>query len=102
MALQAEERVGTMIKQPPSENKKLILALSGIVISILMTSLDGTIVGTAMPRIIEELQGFSLYTWVTTVYLLTSTATIPVAGKLGDMFGRKYVVLVAVAIFLIG
>jgi EmrB/QacA subfamily drug resistance transporter len=85
-----------------SENKALILGLSGIILSILLAALDQTIVGTAMPRIVEELQGFSLFSWVTTAYLLTSTATIPIAGKLGDMFGRKWLMLAAVVIFLLG
>jgi len=83
-------------------NKKLALALSGIIMSILLAALDQTIVNPAMPRIVKELQGFSLYSWVTTAYLLTSTATILIAGKLGDMFGRKTVLLSGVFIFLIG
>jgi len=56
---------------------------------LLLVSLDQTVVGTAMPRIIAELQGLSYYAWVTTAYLVTSTVLVPVAGKLGDMFGRK-------------
>ncbi len=83
-------------------NKKLALALSGIIMSILLAALDQTIVNPAMPRIVKELQGFSLYSWVTTAYLLTSTATILIAGKLGDMFGRKTILLSGVFIFLIG
>ncbi len=85
-----------------SENKTLMLALSGIILSILLAALDQTIVNPALPRIVEELQGFSLFAWVTTAYLLTSTATIPIAGKLGDMFGRKWVLLGGVLIFLLG
>src|SRR4051794_24180461 len=88
--------------QPPSDTKKLALALSGIVLSILLSALDQTIVNPATPRIVEELQGFSLFAWVTTAYLLTSTATIPIAGKFGDMFGRKLVLISAIVIFLIG
>jgi EmrB/QacA subfamily drug resistance transporter len=80
----------------------VILPLSGIFLTILLAALDGTIVATAMPRIVEELHGFSLYAWVTTIYLLTSTATIPIAGKLGDLFGRKWVLLAFVIIFLVG
>ena len=92
-----------IIKQPiVLDNKKLALALSGIVLSILLASLDQTIVNPAMPRIVEELQGFSLFAWVTTAYLLTSTATIPIAGKFGDMFGRKLVLIIAIVIFLLG
>ncbi|HEX2909347.1 MAG TPA: MDR family MFS transporter [Chloroflexia bacterium] len=88
--------------QPASENKKILLALSGILFSILLAALDQTVVSPAMPRIVEELQGFSLFAWVTTAYLLTSTATIPIAGKLGDMFGRKFLLIAAVVIFLLG
>ncbi|MDB5078790.1 MAG: hypothetical protein JWP00_714 [Chloroflexi bacterium] len=80
----------------------MALALSGIILSILLSSLDQTIVHPAMPRIVEELQGFSLFAWVTTAYLLTSTASIPIAGKFGDMFGRKLVLISAIIIFLIG
>jgi EmrB/QacA subfamily drug resistance transporter len=56
---------------------------------LLLAALDQTIVGVAMPRIVSELHGLSYYAWVTTAYLITSTALVPVAGKLGDMFGRK-------------
>ncbi len=86
----------------PSDNKTLILALIAIVSSILLSALDQTVVNPAMPRIAEELQGFSLLAWVSTAYLLTSTATIPIAGKLGDIFGRKNLLIIAVVIFLVG
>jgi EmrB/QacA subfamily drug resistance transporter len=66
-----------------------VLATAGVAMSLLLASLDQTIVGNAMPRIVAELQGLSYYAWVTTVYLLTSTIVVPIAGKLGDMFGRK-------------
>ncbi len=89
------------IKQP-SENKSTILALIAIIMSMLLTALDQTIVNPAMPRIVEELQGFSLFAWVSTAYLLTSTATIPIAGKLGDIFGRKPLLLISVVLFLLG
>jgi EmrB/QacA subfamily drug resistance transporter len=66
-----------------------ILATAGVATALLLVSLDQTIVGNAMPRIVAELQGLDYYAWVTTVYLLTSTIVVPIAGKLGDMFGRK-------------
>ncbi len=93
---------GEVVKEPISDNRKLALALSGIILSILLAALDQSIVNPAMPRIVEELQGFSLFAWVTTAYLLSSTATIPIAGKLGDMFGRKWILLSAIFIFLLG
>src|SRR3982075_144938 len=58
-------------------------------LALLLAALDQTIVGTAMPRIIADLNGFDKYAWVTTAYLVTSTVTIPISGKLGDLFGRK-------------
>src|SRR5262249_40947311 len=71
-----------------SRNQK-ILATAGVAMALLLASLDQTVVGTAMPRIVAELQGLNYYAWLTTAYLLTSTIVVPIAGKLGDMFGRK-------------
>ncbi len=86
----------------PSENKQIALALSGILLCLILMSLDTTIVNPALPKIVESLQGFSLFSWVTTAYLLTSTASIPVASKFVDMFGRKKVILYSVLLFLTG
>src|SRR6195256_2895119 len=66
-----------------------VLATLGVAMALLLAALDQTVVGVAMPRIVSELHGLDLYAWVTTAYLITSTALVPVAGKLGDMFGRK-------------
>jgi EmrB/QacA subfamily drug resistance transporter len=68
---------------------QLILATVGVMLSLLLAALDQTIVGTAMPRIVAELNGLDYYAWVTTAYLVTSTVVVPIAGKLGDLFGRK-------------
>jgi EmrB/QacA subfamily drug resistance transporter len=66
-----------------------VMVTAGIMLALLLASLDQTIVGTAMPRIIADLNGFDRYAWVTTAYLVTSTVMTPIAGKLGDLFGRK-------------
>src|SRR3979490_639832 len=68
---------------------QVILATLGVAMALLLAALDQTVVGVAMPRIVSALHGIGLYAWVTTAYLITSTALVPVAGKLGDMFGRK-------------
>ncbi|HEY9594502.1 MAG TPA: MFS transporter, partial [Spirochaetia bacterium] len=73
--------------------RERIFTLAGIMVALLLAALDQTIVGTAMPRILRDLNGFNLYTWVVTAYLLASTATIPIYGKLSDLYGRKAVVL---------
>ncbi|HUJ75544.1 MAG TPA: MFS transporter, partial [bacterium] len=70
--------------------------------ALFLGALDQTIVATAMPRILQELNGLSLYTWVVTAYLLASTAMIPIWGKISDLYGRKVVVLSAVVLFLLG
>lgn len=78
------------------------VTLWGIAIVFLLSALDQTIVSTAMPRIIAELNGLALYSWVTTAYLLTSTVMVPIWGKLGDLYGRKPILLAGIAIFLAG
>src|SRR3981081_54216 len=73
--------------------RDLILTVGGLLLGLLLAALDQTIVGTAMPRIVSELHGFEHYAWVTTAYLLTSTAVVPISGKLSDMYGRKIFLL---------
>src|ERR1700716_2109052 len=74
---------------PTSTRSQMVLATAGVAMALLLAALDQTVVGVAMPRIVSDLHGLELYAWVTTAYLITSTALVPVAGKLGDMFGRK-------------
>ncbi|MBI4285737.1 MAG: MFS transporter, partial [Chloroflexi bacterium] len=73
----------------------------GVMLAMFLGSLDQTVVGTAMPRIISDLGGFSHYTWVTTAYIITSAITIPITGKLTDMYGRKYFYIAGLVIFTI-
>src|SRR6187397_1920195 len=80
---------------------QLIATLAGVMSAMLLAALDQTIVGTAMPRIVSELQGFDRYAWVTTAYLLTSTAAVPIVGKLGDLYGRKKLLLGGAAFFVL-
>ncbi len=78
----------------------LILTIVGLMLALLLSALDQTIVGTAMPRIIADLHGFDHYAWVTTAYLLTSTASVPIVGKLSDLYGRKLFLLGGAAAFI--
>jgi EmrB/QacA subfamily drug resistance transporter len=73
----------------------------GVAFVAMLVALDQTIVGTAMPRIVAELRGFDLYAWVATSYMLASVITIPIFGRLGDLFGRKPFLLAAIAVFTI-
>jgi EmrB/QacA subfamily drug resistance transporter len=81
--------------------KRLILTIVGLMLALLLSALDQTIVGTAMPRIIAELQGFDHYAWVTTAYLVSSTAVVPIAGKLSDIYGRKLFLIGGTALFIL-
>jgi EmrB/QacA subfamily drug resistance transporter len=85
--------------QQPNQKRGLLIA--GLLIAMLFAALDGTIVSTAMPRIVGELGGLSMMTWLTTAYMLTSTAVVPIAGKLADLLGRKVVYVSGIVIFII-
>ncbi len=76
--------------------------LGAILLGLLLGALDQTVVGTALPHIVTDLHGNELYTWVVTIYLLTSTITVPFYGKLSDLYGRKPFLLAGITIFLIG
>jgi EmrB/QacA subfamily drug resistance transporter len=78
------------------------LAVAGLVLVLFLVSLDQTVVGTALPVVIAELDGFELYAWVTTSYLLAETVMIPIVGKVGDLYGRKWITISGVAVFLLG
>jgi len=80
----------------------VLITLAGVLLAMFLSSLDQTVVGTAMPRIIVDLGGFTQYTWVTTAYIITSTIAIPITGKLTDMYGRKWFYISGIAIFLAG
>jgi MFS family permease len=77
-------------------------ALIGLFLSVFLAMLDAQVVATALPRIAAEFGGTASYAWVTTAYLLAGSVTAPLYGKLGDVFGRKRVLLAALALFLLG
>ncbi len=87
-------------REPTDQEKRLTFI--ALMIVFLLSALDQTIVSTAMPRIVAELKGLDVYSWVTTTYLLTSTVMVPIWGKLGDMFGRKIILLSGILIFVAG
>ncbi len=78
------------------------LTLLSILIVFLLSSISQTVVGTAMPKIIAELSGLHLYAWATTAYLLSSTVMVPIWGRLGDIYGRKPILLIGIAVFMAG
>jgi EmrB/QacA subfamily drug resistance transporter len=80
---------------------QLIGTMTGLLLTLLLAALDQTIVGTAMPRIIAQLNGFNRYPWVTTAYLLTSTISVPIFAKLSDIYGRKWFFLSGSVLFVL-
>src|SRR5262245_22810926 len=89
MSVEATRRYAPPIRGEEMTRGKLILSTISVMTAMFLAALDQTIVGTAMPRIVAELNGLDYYAWVLTAYLVASTTTVPIAGKLGDMFGRK-------------
>ena len=75
--------------------------LGAILLALFLFALDQTVVGTALPVIVTDLHGNDLYVWVVTIYLLTSTISGPIYGKLSDLFGRRPIIIFAVSLFLI-
>ena len=105
--MSVEERV---INQQPGSvghltqglsRRRTIIVVFGTMLALLLAALDQTIVGTAMPRIVADLNGLSYYAWVITAYLVASTVMVPVAGKLGDLFGRKPFLLTGMVGFVV-
>ncbi len=80
---------------------KLIIMLS-VMASLFLVALDQTIIATALGKIVEDFDAFSSLSWIVTAYLLTTTITVPIAGKLSDLFGRRLLLLIGVAIFALG
>jgi EmrB/QacA subfamily drug resistance transporter len=94
----AEAAIGA----PRLDRRAINLIFGGLMLAMLMASLDQTIVSTALPTIVGELGGLQHLSWVVTGYLLAATVSTPLYGKLGDLYGRKGVFQVAIVLFLIG
>lgn len=89
---------------PPKEHthREIMIILGGLMTGMLLAALDQTIVSTALKSIVEDFNGLDHYTWVVTAYLLTSTASTPLYGKISDLYGRRIVFQFAIVTFLIG
>lgn len=83
-------------------HRNKLAILSGVILAMLLSSLDQTIVSTAMPTIVQELDGLEHISWVFTAYMLGSTVTVPIYGKLSDLFGRRKLYLIGIGLFLGG
>jgi EmrB/QacA subfamily drug resistance transporter len=97
-----EAAVRTERERPALSHRQIMVAMSGLVIAILLAMLDNMIVAPALPTIVGDLGGLQHLAWVTTGYILASTVSTPIWGKLGDLFGRKGVFMASIVVFLIG
>lgn len=87
---------------PEFTHRQILTIMSGLMLGMFLAALDQTIVSTSIRTIADDLNGLSLQAWVTTAYLITSTITTPLYGKLSDIFGRKPLFMIAISIFLVG
>lgn len=87
---------------PVLSHRQILFIIFGLMAGMFLSALDQTIVGTSMRTIADDLDGMSLQAWVTTAYLITSTVSTPIYGKLSDIFGRRPLFIIAISIFLVG
>lgn len=96
----------TALEDAPAETapskRTIYTVMSGVMIAMLLAMLDNMIIGTAMPRIVGELGGLAHFSWVVTAYILATTVSTPIWGKLGDLYGRKGTFMASIVLFLIG
>ncbi len=97
-----QENVSAFAKDKTLRQTKRPFVLASVMLAMFMAAVEGTIVATAMPSIVADLGGFKLFSWVFSVFLLMQAITIPIYGKLADLFGRKPVFVGGVVVFLIG
>ena len=83
-------------------HRQILVVMSGLMVGMFLAALDQSIVSTALPRITSDLGGFSKLSWVVTAYLLASTASTPLWGKISDLYGRRLLFQVAIVVFMAG
>jgi EmrB/QacA subfamily drug resistance transporter len=94
--------MATTIDDRPLSLRQIRIIYFGLMLGVFVSALDQTIVATALPTIVGDLGGLSHLSWVVTAYLLAATATTPIYGKLGDLFGRKLIFQIAIVTFIVG
>src|SRR6516162_7090716 len=87
---------------PGGPQREILIVLPGLLLTLIVAMLDQLVVSTALPRIVGDLGGLNHLSWVVTAYVLASTITTPLYGKLGDLYGRKRLLIAAIVIFLAG
>src|ERR1044072_7074834 len=93
---------GGTATEVPDMRREVLVVLPGLMLAMMLAMLDNFIVGTAMPRIVGELGDLKHLSWVVTAYVLGTTVSTPIWGKLGDLYGRKTIFMISIVIFMIG
>jgi EmrB/QacA subfamily drug resistance transporter len=96
------EKLATDTYQSHLPRRQVMTALIGTMFTMFLGSIFMTVTSTAMPRIVADLAGFSQYTWVQTAYIIAESLSLPLAGKLSDMYGRKWVLVTGMSVFVVG
>ncbi len=94
--------VQTSVDGPGLSHRQILIVFSGLMMGMLLAALDQTIVATALPTIVGELSGLEHLAWVITAYMLASTSSVPIYGKLSDLYGRKFLFQLSIAVFIAG
>jgi len=94
--------MSTHAKELAMSRTRTILTTVGIMVGLFMASMETTVIATAMPTIVGQLGGLAIYSWAFSAYMLTSTTTVPIYGKLSDIYGRRPIFAIAMVIFLAG
>ncbi|NJD61327.1 MAG: MFS transporter, partial [Deltaproteobacteria bacterium] len=89
-------------KLPPTRTTSRPLTVVALLLGLFLAAMEMTVVSTAMPTAVGDLGGIHLYAWVFAAYMLTTTVTLPIHGKLADLYGRKPVMIAGIAVFLTG
>src|SRR5215204_542913 len=93
------ERMSAASVQPPISLRRRQAITGGLLLGMMLGALEATVVGTAMPTVVSTLGGLAHYSWVFSAYLMTSTASVPIWGRLSDLYGRKRMYLAGIAVF---
>src|SRR5215467_13691445 len=99
---QTEGVAGQATEPTFGRRRDVMIVLPGLLLALILAMLDQLVVSTALPRIVGDLGGLNHLSWVVTAYVLASTITTPLYGKLGDLYGRKRLLIAAIVIFLVG